>query len=187
MILHKLGRVLRNQKGFTAIEMLVAVAISGAIGGGILLSIYQTTSYQAVDRARMSCIKDLENAIHYIVQDAQMAQKIVLAEDDDSFPLTLSWTEWDVNSLEYEHVVTYTLTGSQSSEMERKHLAYDTAGSETRNDVNIVASNIEADYTKTNCAYAGGVLSLELTAKITGFPKEISESRDVEIVRRTDW
>ena len=112
MILRKLGSINRNQKGFTFIEMIVAIAISSAIGGGILLSIYQTISYQAMDRARMNCVKQLENATHYVVQDAQMAQKVTLAGDDDNFPLVLSWTEWDVTSLEYEHVVTYTLTGS---------------------------------------------------------------------------
>ena len=186
-MLRKLGIINRRQKGFTLIEMIVAIAISSAIGGGVLFSIYQTSSYQAIDRARMNCVKQLENTIHYIVQDAQMAQKVTLAEDDDNFPLTLSWTEWDVNSLEYEHVVTYTLIGSGTSELERQHLAYDASGDPTTNEVNIVARYIESDAAKTNCSYAGNVLSLELTATITGFPKEITETREVEIIQRTDW
>lgn len=187
MILRKLGSIHRSQRGFTFIEMIIAIAISSAIGGGILLSIYQTSSYQAMDKARMICVKQLENAVHYIVQDAQMAQKVTVAGDDDNFPLILSWTEWDVTSPEYEHVVTYTLKGSGSSELERQHLAYDISGSETKNELSVVARYIEPDSAKTNCGYAGGVLSLGLTATITGFPKEISETRDVEIVRRTDW
>ena len=187
-MLRKLGIFNKKQKGFTLIEMIVAIAISSAIGGGIVFSIYQTSSYQAIDRARMNCVKQLENAIHYIVQDAQMAQKVTLAEDDDNFPLTLSWTEWDVSSPEYEHIVTYRLTGSGSSELERRHLAYDVSGGEpTTNEVNIVARYIESDSAKTNCGYAGNILSLELTATITGFPKEITETREVEIMPRTDW
>jgi hypothetical protein len=167
--------------------MLVAIAISSAIGGGVLLSIYQTTGYQAMDRARMNCVKQLENAVHYIVQDAQMAQKVTLSGDDDNFPLILTWTEWDANNPEYKHVVTYTLIEGEPNELKREHLAYDASDNETKNEINIVARYIERDSAKTNCDYAGGVLNLKLAATITGFPKEISETRDIEIIRRTDW
>ena len=181
----KLGLLKRNQKGFTLIEMIVAIAISSAIGGGILLSIYQTISYQAMDKARMNCVKNVENAIHYIIQDAQMAQKIEPDADVDGFfPLVLTWTEWDVASPEYEHVVTYSLTGSGSSELERQHLASDTCGGEPKKDLNVVGRDMIPDPDKTNCGYTGGVLTLELTATITGYPKEISETRDIEILPR---
>ena len=183
----KLSLINRNQKGFTMIEMLVAIAISSAIGGGILLSIYQTSSYQAMDRARMNCVKNLENAIHYIIQDAQMAQKIEPDTDADGFPLVLTWVEWDETNPEYVNEVTYRRPVSGSSELERQHLAYDTLGGKTKDEVNVLARYIEWDSTKTNCGYSGGVLTLELTAAITGFPKEISETRSMEIIPRPDW
>ena len=183
-MLRKLRSINRYQKGFTIIEMIVAIAISSAIGGGILFSIYQTSSYQAVDKARMNCVKQLENAIHYIVQDTQMAQKVTLSGDDDNFPLVLSWTEWDITSPEYEHQVEYRLNGSL---LERQHRAFDTSSGETINEVDIVARYIEPVSTETNCSYAGGVFRLKLTATIDTFPEEISETRDVEIIRRTDW
>ncbi len=170
------------------IEMIVAIAISSAIGGGVLLSIYQVTSYQAMDKARMTCVKQVENAIHYIVRDVQMAQKVGPADPDpDGFPLVLTWTEWDETSSEYENTVTYTLIGSGPKQLERQHLAYDTQGNETKNVTNVVARYIDGDSDKTNCDYAGGVLSLELTAAITGFPKVISETRTIGITTRPDW
>lgn len=169
------------------IEMIIAIAISSAIGGGILLSIYQTSSYQAMDRARMNCVKNLENAIHYIVQDAQMAQSIITPDADaDGFPLEMSWTEWDVDSPEYVHYVKYSLPGN--GELKREHRTNDKLGAETKYDVNVLASYIDSsDPTKTNCSYTDGVLSVTLTATITGFPKVISETRDMEIIPRTDW
>lgn len=168
------------------IEMLIAIAISSAIGGGILLSIYQTSSYQAMDRARMNCVKNLENAIHFIVQDAQMAHSITPDAAAGGFPLEMSWTEWDVDSPEYQHTVTYSLdTGSR--ELNRVHLANDAGGAPTTNEVNVLARYIDYDATKTNCSYTDGVLSVTLTATITGFPKEISETRDMEIIPRPDW
>jgi type II secretory pathway pseudopilin PulG len=157
------------------IEMIVAIAISSAIGGGILFSIYQTSSYQAMDKARMNCVKQLENAIHYIVQDAQMAQKIEPDADADGFPLTLSWVEWDNTQNE----VTYSIT---NNELKRSYSI--NSGDPVEN---ILARYIETDSAKTNCGYVGGALNVELTATITGFPKEISETRDIEIIRRTDW
>ena len=183
---HKLLSIIGKQNGFTMIEMLIAIAIASAIGGGILLSIYQTSSYQAMDKARMTCVKNLENAIHYVVQDAQMAQSIEPDVNADGlpFPLEMRWTEWDINSPEYEHTVTYSLTGD---ELKREHLANDAAGAETANDVNVLARYIDSDTTKTNCSYTEGVLSVTLTATITGFPKEISETRDMEIIPRPDW
>lgn len=170
------------------IEMIVAIAISSAIGGGILMSIYQTSSYQAMDRARMSCVKNLENAIHYIIQDAQMAQYIDTDADTDGepFPLEMIWTEWDINSPEYVHIVTYSLEET-TNELKRVHVAKDVGDAPTRNDVNVLARYIDSDPTKTTCSYTGGVLSVTLTATITGFPKEISETRDMEIIPRTDW
>jgi prepilin-type N-terminal cleavage/methylation domain-containing protein len=187
-MLRKLGLIMRNQKGFTLIEMIVAIAISSAIGGGILLSIYQTSSYQAMDKARMNCVKNLENAIHYIIQDAQMAQEIDTDGNADGvpFPLVLSWTEWDEESPEYEHVVTYTLD-SASNELQRHQLAKDKIGDITRDETDVVARYMNLDSDKTNCGYTGGVLNLKLTATITGFPKEINETRDVEIIPRPGW
>ncbi len=163
------------------IEMIVAIAISGAIGGGVLLSIYQVTSYQAMDKARMTCVKQVENAIHYIVRDAQMAQKVEPA-DPDGFPLVLSWTEWNKdNDSNIEHEVIYSI---DNSELKRSHYVNPGEPSETQN---IVARYIDSDSDKTNCDYANGVLSLELTAAITGFPKEVSETRTIEITTRPDW
>jgi prepilin-type N-terminal cleavage/methylation domain-containing protein len=190
-MLRRLGLIIRDQKGFTLIEMIVAIAISSAIGGGILLSIYQTSSYQAMEKARMNCVKNVENAIHYIIRDAQMAQEIDTDYDADGFPfpLYLTWTEWDADvdaNPEYKHEVTYTLDDG-SNELQRHHVAYDAIGGENKNDTNVVARYIDPDPDKTNCGYIGGVLNLELTATITGFPKEISETRNVEIIPRPDW
>jgi len=184
MMRHRLGLLKRNQRGFTLIELIVAIAISGAIGGGVLLSIYQVSGYQAMDRARLTCVKQVENAIHYVVRDAQMAQQVTLAGDDDNFPLTLSWTEWNKDDdSNIEHEVIYSIV---SGELKRSCYVNRGEPSETLVE-NVVARYIDSDPDNTNCDYAGGVLSLELTAAITGFPKEVSETREVEITTRPDW
>ena len=92
MIFHRLGKLNRRQRGFTLIELLVALAITGAISGGITMSIFQTLDYSARSNARMVAIKQVENAIHHISRDVQMAQIIEPAADPDpdGFPLTLT-------------------------------------------------------------------------------------------------
>jgi prepilin-type N-terminal cleavage/methylation domain-containing protein len=170
----------RNQRGFTLIELIIAIAISGAIGGGMLLSIYQVTSYQAMDRARMNTVKQVEEAIHYIVRDAQTAQIVEPSADSDGFPLTLSWTEWQkADDSNIEHQVIYSIVGN---EMRRSY----SIGSGDP-EVITVARYVDTDPDKTNCGYASGVLDLEITATISGFPKEISETREIEIITRPDY
>jgi len=182
---HRLGLLNRNQRGFTLIELAIAMAISSAIGGGVLLSIYQVSSYQAMDRARMTCVKQVENAIHYIVRDVQMAQTAIDYDDPATADVTeffvLSWTEWNKDDdSNIEHEVIYSI---DNNELKRSHYQ-DPPGATSEL---TVARYIDSDSDNTNCGYAGGVLSLELTAAITGFPKEISETREVEITMRPDW
>ena len=176
-------RLRMNQRGFTLIELLVAMAISGAIGGVTLTSIYQVGAYQSMDRARMSCVKQVENAIHYIVRDAQMAQVVTVtpSPDADGFPLTLRWTEWNKDDdSNIDHEVEYRLSLS-GTELERSY----EVGSDPPV-VMTVARYLDNNPATTSCAYSGGAVNLEITARINGFPKDISESRKTKIIPRPD-
>ena len=165
-----LGAITKSQKGFTLIELLIAIAITGAITGGVTMSIFQTLDYSSRNKARMEAVKQVENAIHWLSRDAQMAQELELAAepDPDGFPLTLSWVEWEGDQI----TVTYSIV---DGEMIRSHSG--------DGDL-VVARHINSDEDMTNCDYENWVFNFRITATIGGYPEEVSETRDGKISPR---
>jgi len=172
--LGRVGRLGKNQRGLTLIELLVGLAITGAIAGGISLSIFQTIDYNARSNARMIAVKEVENAVHYLSRDVQMAQKVeTMTPDPDGFPLTLTWVEWDGT----ENVVVYTLN---DSELEREHFINSASDS-----VMVVAHNLNTSSSATNCDYANYVFTYRLTSTIDGYPNIVNEVREGRIKPRS--
>ena len=83
----------KNQRGFTLIEVLVAMAISGLLGTGVVMASAQIFNVNGVGNARITAVKQVENAIHYLNRDVQMAQTVT-PQGVSGFPLTLTWISW---------------------------------------------------------------------------------------------
>ncbi len=177
MILKKLGYINKKQRGFTLLELIIALAITGAITGGLATSIFQTLDYSARDNMRMVAVKQVENAIHYINRDVQMAQIIEPTEDADGFPLVLTWVEWDVDNT--EHVVTYSIVGN---ELQRSHS--EDGGTPTEL---TLAQHIDTDSDDTYCDFDEDlwIFTFRITVTVSGYPEDISEMREVRITPRT--
>jgi len=89
MIFHK------EQRGFTLVGLLVALAITGLIAGGITTAISQVFIFNMRITAHMTAIKQVESAVHWISRDAQMAKTITVDPGDTGFPLILTWTDYE--------------------------------------------------------------------------------------------
>jgi prepilin-type N-terminal cleavage/methylation domain-containing protein len=63
----------KNRTGFTLIELLAAMAITAIIGVALTTSIFQMMTIQSSTKDRVDAVMQLENAMHYVNQDAQMA------------------------------------------------------------------------------------------------------------------
>jgi prepilin-type N-terminal cleavage/methylation domain-containing protein len=178
MRLRRFGLLSKGQRGFTLIELIIAVAITGAIAGGITMSVFQTFDYDARGKARIVAVKQVENAVHHMIRDVQMAQEVQTADPDpdgDGFPLTLEWVEWDntENEVVYDKV---------SGELIRSH----SVGGGTAQDA-VVARYIDMDAAATNCFFDDGEwrFTFKVTATVSGYPADISETRDVEVIPRS--
>ena len=111
MKLLKLRTSITNQKGFTLVELLISLAITAVISSAITLSISQVFSVSIASKNRMEAVKQVENGLHYINRDAQMASSIVPTSND--FPLILTWNEWNVAENDLTgplHQVIYSIT-----------------------------------------------------------------------------
>lgn len=160
-----------SQKGVTLVELLIAIAITGIIGGAIATFAFQIYDGNTRSTNHMTVIKQLENAIHWLSRDIQMSQTV---QPDASlgFPLYLTWTEWN-NTV---HNVTYSLVGS---ELQRS--ASIDSGQPA---ITIVAQYVDTDSAMTNCQFDNGVFTFKLTAVIDTSSRQISETRVGEIVPR---
>jgi len=96
--LHRfLSNVTNNQRGFTLIELIIAVAITALITGGIATALFQVFNVNKLNSDHMTATRQVQNAGFWISQDSQMAQ-IVITDDDvgtvENEILILSWTGW---------------------------------------------------------------------------------------------
>jgi len=174
MILYRLGLINENQRGFTLVELIIAVAITGIIVGAITMTIFQVFSGNERTSNHMTAVKQVQNAGYWISHDAQMAWSVEPADesvdepDGTRFPLTLTWIDWDGTMNE----ITYALVGG---ELQRSHSI--SGNTET----SIVAQYI--DSTQTICQFANGKLTLTVTATVGGW-QPASETRTYEVIPR---
>lgn len=170
MTRHK-GPLSGNRRGFALIEVIVAVAISGVVGGGITVATIQVLDVNARSTVHMTVLNDVESAVHWITRDAQMAQTVNLA-GPAGLPLTLTWIEWNGTS----HNVTYRV---QNSELQRSY-----SQNQSQPVTAVVAHHINVDPQMTNVQNSDGTLVFRITAAIGGF-RPGSETRLFKVFPRT--
>ncbi len=151
MIFRRLGLIHKNQRGFTLIELVIAIAITGLITSGITMTIFQVISGNARSSNHMIAIRQVQNAGYWVSHDAQMAQpQYINTIDNPVTPerelVTLSWADYNGSP----HTVIYTL---------------DLVSSELWRDDGVqpmrVAEFIDPDPTKTRCVFpTGGTFDL---------------------------
>jgi prepilin-type N-terminal cleavage/methylation domain-containing protein len=171
MIFRKLQTSIKRQGGFTLIEILASIAITGLIGAGAAMVNAQMLEQTSRNSDITTASRHTLNAIDWISTDTQMAQNID-PDGASGFPLTLSWTEWDNT----EHTVVYSLDGSSLS---RNH-SIDGGASV----VTLIAEHINPNADMTNCVSDNGVLTLTVTASLGNGTGAIDVTKAREITSR---
>jgi len=101
-----------RQKGFTLVELLVAVAVGGIIIWGVVTTIFQVTWGTNRTNNQVVALTNVHHAALQIKKDLQMAQN---ADFSGGPAVTLSWTDYtsSFETLEPEdHSSGYELSGS---------------------------------------------------------------------------
>jgi prepilin-type N-terminal cleavage/methylation domain-containing protein len=166
MIFHRLRLINKKQQGFTLLELMLAMAISGIITGVITMTIFQVVTGTARTNNHMVAVRQAQNAGFFVSRDVQMAQIVVTDPDPDGFPLALTWTDWSgtVNN------VTYTLDGT---ELIRNHNGQQSPVAQFIGSVEVSPR-----------PYTGGKLIFMVTATVGSGSQAQSETRTYEIVPR---
>jgi prepilin-type N-terminal cleavage/methylation domain-containing protein len=162
---------MKGQKGFTAIELIVSVMITGIIGltAGMATNQFVTQSTRNSDYTAAS--RHVMNALFWVSRDAQMSQNITTA-GTTGLPLTLGWTEWD-NSV---HQAVYNIDGDK---LVRSYSIDDGTTAET-----VVAQYVNSTSQNTTCQYDGSILTVKVTATVGDGAHALSVSKVKEIAPR---
>ena len=169
-----------RQQGFTLIEIIVAVAISGLIGLGATVATLQTLDQSTRNNYYNTATRQVQNAIHWLGRDVQMAQTI---DGTTGFPITeditLGWAEWDHTS----HQVVYSVAGDR---LMRSHSVDGGAPSEmmVAQYINVTGENttLEVGLNSENITVA----DLRITATVGEGSNAVSVTREREIIPRPD-
>ncbi len=160
-------RLTGTESGLTLIELIIAIAIIGAVGGTVLMAIYGllTSSRQANDQ--QYAVSQLRQAESWMTEDVLMTWTI----NSSGFPLMLSWTGL-VD--EAHHEVTYTLEGPSGSlkRLQRYEVVDGTPSTL------VVAEGI--DGSASSCAFTAPILTVTLVASSGGH----TETRAFEVKPR---
>jgi len=169
----------KGQRGFSLIEMLLVIAITSLIAGGLATTILQVMTMTHRTSNRMTAVRQVQQAGFWVSPDVMMAQNVSPSGTSGSgFPLTLNWTDPGTNS---HHRVIYSLEGSGDLRiLQRKHYI----DSELDSTI-IVAEYIDPNYTnidpKDPCSYPNcAAYIFTVTATLGGQ----SETRTYEVKPR---
>jgi len=171
MIFHKLSCLIKGQRGFTLIEVIVALAITSLIGLGATVAAGQVLTQGARNSDYTTASRHAMNAAYWISRDAQMSQTIE-PSGASGFPLTLCRTDWD-NS---EYQIIYSI------EDDKLRRSYSIDGDEQNQ--TIVAQYINSVSGNTSCAFSDRVLAFGVTATVGEDSHELSVTKVREITPR---
>ncbi len=102
-------RMLRDQRGISLLEMVVAVGISGLLAGGLGSIGFDLLRHSEVNKAHVTAASNIEGAARLVAQDGQSAQGTDLVVGAAGVnTVTLSWID-PTNGDSY--VVVYSLSG----------------------------------------------------------------------------
>lgn len=159
----------KHEYGFTLLELVVAMAVGGIIMSAAGATLYQVFNNNTKNTSHMLAVKQVENALHFITRDVQMAQTIETSGLPSGQVLRLSWISWESTNTYVVYswdAVQHTLTRTRSDDGVTTTVAY--------------AVEQAPVFSPSPFTESSQTLTVNLTCTV----KDVDENRVVEIVPR---
>jgi len=170
-----------GEKGFTLVELLIAITIMVLVSGAAGAAIFQILRGIERNNDYITAVRQVQNAGYRISRDAQMAQSV--ATDNLTLPdfLALSWTEWDADGDPIYHSATYSFEDLTDDIGKLKRSHWSSAGASEQT---LVAQHIYYDPDDVDNTSKASYQSPVLTVQLTALFEETLETREYKIKRR---
>lgn len=173
--------MMSSAKGYTLIEVILAVTIMAVASVAAGAAIYQIFSNIGRASDHMTAVRQVQNAGYWIRVDAMMALSITSDGLDPLDFLVLNWTEWNDAGEAAYHSVRYffgELSDDNIGTLLRNHWSSAGANEETMIAQYILYDVDDAD--TSNVSYESPVLTIQLTASY----ERMRETREYRISHR---
>lgn len=160
-------------RGFTLVEVIVAVAICALIAGAASPALFQIMTGTERNNNRVTAVRQVQQAGTWISRDAIRARNLTVPVDD-GFPLTLSWGElWPqegeagLTYVSTERSLTYTLLEDKLQRQESSvTVIYNAEGQQQGAPTTVNTTTLIAQYLSAAAAsWGNGILTVTLTAR----------------------
>jgi prepilin-type N-terminal cleavage/methylation domain-containing protein len=173
----KLSLINKGQKGFTLMELAIAMVIGGMIAASVTMTMFQVIDSSGRTSNHMTAVRQAQSAGYWVSRDAQMIQQapVITENSGELESVTFDWIDWEGNVFQ----VIYTFADmSVGGLKELQRVEHENSSTNTT----VVAEFIDIE--NTSCEYADSTLTFTVTVQVgTGSAAQI-ETRTYEILPR---
>ena len=171
----------RSEKGFTYIELALAIAIIGLVSAVASAAIFQIFKDTERNNNHITAVRQVQNAGYWISRDTQMAQSVTADNLTPPDFLILSWTEWDADGDPIYHSTRYFFEDVTDGIGKLKRIHWSSAGT---NEQTLIAEYIYSDSSDIDDSSKASYESPVLTVQLTALFEEFLEIKEYTIKRR---